>query len=53
MFKERMDKIAHGLAQGYLEGMSDVLLGYGEQIGRYKEIEDYIEMTFEDLKGGQ
>jgi len=46
MFKERMDKIAHGLA----ENVQPELV-YAEMCGRYKEIDDYLNMTFEDLRG--
>ena len=51
VMRERKDKIAHMLAQGacMIEGF-DVAL-YGESVGRYREIDDYLEMKYEDLKG--
>ena len=46
MFRERQDKIAHGLA----ENVHPELV-YAEFVGRYKEIDDYLKMTYEDLRG--
>jgi len=48
MLKERMDKIAHGLANGAAVGDQDI---YNESVGRYKEIKDLTEMTYAELMG--
>lgn len=52
MLRERKDKIAHMLARGDVmnaDGVSDT--GYAMAVGRYAEIDDYLEMKYEDLKG--
>lgn len=49
MLKERMNKIAHSLADG---GATDSQTIYNQMVGRYKEIKDLTEMTYQELIGG-
>ena len=53
MMRERMDRIAHGLVGGSGFGMKEGQLGvfYGEACGRYREMDDFLKMKYEDLKG--
>lgn len=53
VMRERKNRIATMLAQGscMIDGFDEVL--YGESVGRYREIDDYLNMQFEDLKGEQ
>ena len=48
---ERKDRIAHMLAEGscLVAGFDGTL--YGEGVGRYREIVDFLEMQYEDMKG--
>ena len=48
MLNERKNKIAHSLAGGAASGSPAV---YDESVGRYKEIEDLLTMTFQELMG--
>lgn len=48
MLNERKDKIAHSLASGSASGSSII---YDENVGRYKEVEDLLAMTFQELMG--
>jgi len=52
--RERKARIATGLVSGSGLGMREgALCGfYGEAVGRCHEIDDYIDMKFEDLLGG-
>ena len=47
ILEERKLKIAHALAQGAMAGTD---YGYGLSCGRYAEINDLLEMEFEDMK---
>lgn len=44
ILEERKNKIAHGLAQGGALGSPDNAV----LVGRYKEIDDLVTMTYED-----
>ena len=46
MLRERMDNFAHGVCENV-----EPELVYAEIVGRYKEVQDLLEMTFEELKG--
>ena len=48
MLNERKNKIAHALASGSASGDLNI---YNESVGRYKEIEDLMAMTFKELMG--
>lgn len=50
MLNERREKIAHGLGTG--EGLF-VVQTHGELVGRYREITDLLNMTFQELMGEQ
>ena len=50
MLKERMDKIAHGLADG---AATDSQTIYNQSVGRYKEIKDLLDMNYKELMGGK
>lgn len=45
ILRERMEKIAYGLAEGACEDMAQ----YSEAVGRFKEISDLIKMDYEDM----
>jgi len=52
VMQERKDKIAHLLASG--SAMTNIGVDqafYGESVGRYGEIDDYLGMQYDDLKG--
>ena len=51
VMRERRDRIAHLLASGSCLGAGFDGELYGESVGRYREIDDYLNMQFEDLKG--
>jgi hypothetical protein len=46
ILEERKNKIAHGLAQGGALGIPNNAI----LVGRYKEIDDLITMTFQDMQ---
>ena len=46
MFKERQ----HNIAFGAMVNVAAMEV-YAEAVGRHKEIDDYLEMTYDDLKG--
>ena len=48
MLNERKNKIAHSLANGAASGSPAI---YDENVGRYREIEDLLTMTFQELMG--
>lgn len=48
MLNDRKNKIAHALASGSASGSPTI---YDENVGRYKEIEDLLAMTFQELMG--
>lgn len=48
ILQERRDKIAHLLGDGSCFGLSSEY--YGESVGRYREINDLLNMTYEDMK---
>lgn len=47
VLRERKDKIAHGLGDGAALDSSEQ---YGVAVGRYREINDLLGMTFDDMK---
>ena len=48
VMQERRDKIAHLLADGFALGSVEI---YAESVGRCREIDDYLKMQYDDLKG--
>jgi hypothetical protein len=46
MFKERQSNISGGIMGNIAE--PEV---FAEAVGRHKEIDDYLKMTFDDLRG--
>ena len=47
ILKERQNKVAHGLGNG---AALDAPIIYAEAVGRYREIDDLLKMSYEDMK---
>jgi hypothetical protein len=52
ILRERQNKIAHQLAGGAICGCpeAEFFQAHGEAVGRYREIDDLINMEFENVK---
>ena len=46
VLRERMELMAHGLARGSCLGNE---IEHGKAVGRYGEIKDLLDMTYEDI----
>ena len=52
--RERKDKVAHGAISGSSGLREGMLSGFiGEAYGRYCEMDDFLEMKYEDLFKGE